>query len=152
ISSERWVPARSRIVCPLRIASSSWRSRRLPTGRAAPGTSASTRSSSTEPSFTTRWSPSPVRLRWGPELVSPPNSVKALALFVVTPNGIVEHPLPPVGRFTIGRGEGNTLRIDDPSVSRRHAALEIGDALRIEDLGGANGTHVQRASHLVDQG
>ena len=50
--------------------------------------------------------------------------------------------LPREGDVTIGRGDGNTVRVDDPSVSRQHAVLRLGDKLEIEDLGGANGIFV----------
>jgi transcriptional regulator with PAS, ATPase and Fis domain len=74
------------------------------------------------------------------------------SLLVVTPEGVIERALPRQGRITIGRGEDNDIRIDDPSVSRRHAALEITDTLRIEDLGGANGTYVQRVRRVASAG
>jgi len=51
--------------------------------------------------------------------------------------------LPREGTITIGRAEGNDVRIDDASVSRHHARLHVGSALRIEDLGSANGTFVR---------
>ncbi len=51
--------------------------------------------------------------------------------------------LPPSGEATIGRGEGNTVHIDDPSVSRQHAVLRVGDGIEVEDLGGANGIFVR---------
>ncbi|MDC0745658.1 sigma 54-interacting transcriptional regulator [Polyangium mundeleinium] len=51
--------------------------------------------------------------------------------------------LPAAGSVTIGRGEGNDVRIDDASVSRRHAVLHVGPVLRIEDKGSANGTFVR---------
>jgi DNA-binding NtrC family response regulator len=52
--------------------------------------------------------------------------------------------LPAAGEVTIGRGEGNTVRIDDPSVSRQHAVLRVlPDRVEIEDLGGANGIFVR---------
>jgi len=55
--------------------------------------------------------------------------------------------LPPVGTLTIGRGDECAVRIDDPSVSRRHAVLHRGPQLTIEDLGSVNGTLVRdRAS------
>ncbi|HSL59022.1 MAG TPA: ABC transporter transmembrane domain-containing protein, partial [Acidimicrobiales bacterium] len=48
-------------------------------------------------------------------------------------------------RTEIGR-EGTDLVIDDPSVSRRHLAVEpIGDGLRVEDLGSSYGTFVDGA-------
>ncbi|MRG90885.1 sigma 54-interacting transcriptional regulator [Polyangium spumosum] len=52
--------------------------------------------------------------------------------------------LPRKGAVTIGRGEGNDVRIDDASVSRRHAVLHVGGVLRIEDKGSANGTFVRK--------
>jgi DNA-binding NtrC family response regulator len=55
--------------------------------------------------------------------------------------------LPSAGEVTIGRDEASTVRIDDLSVSRRHAVLRVGKALEIEDLGGANGTFVRRTAH-----
>jgi len=56
-------------------------------------------------------------------------------------------PLPSAGEVLIGRDEANLIRIDDPSVSRRHAVLRVGASLEIEDLGGANGTFVRRTAH-----
>jgi two-component system response regulator AtoC len=55
--------------------------------------------------------------------------------------------LPGAGEVTIGRDEASTVRIDDPSVSRRHAVLRVGEGLEIEDLGGPNGTFVRRTGH-----
>jgi len=51
--------------------------------------------------------------------------------------------LPSAGEVTIGRAEGNAVRIDDPSVSRQHAVLRLGDKLEIEDLSGGNGIFVR---------
>ncbi len=51
--------------------------------------------------------------------------------------------LPPIGVVSIGRGEGNVVRLDDPSVSRRHAKLLLDSELLVEDLGGANGTFLR---------
>ena len=43
--------------------------------------------------------------------------------------------------ITIGRMEGNTIRLTEQNVSRRHARLMLRDSqLRIEDLGSYNGT------------
>ena len=44
----------------------------------------------------------------------------------------------------VGRGDDVYLQLDDPSVSRRHAQLCIGDELVVEDLGSRNGTFVNR--------
>jgi two-component system response regulator AtoC len=51
--------------------------------------------------------------------------------------------LPAVGQVTIGRDVENGVRMEDPSVSRRHAILHVGDNLAIEDVSGANGIFVR---------
>jgi FHA domain len=44
---------------------------------------------------------------------------------------------------TIGRSPDNTIVIDNPSVSARHAHLQLaGETYRLKDLGSTNGTHV----------
>jgi DNA-binding NtrC family response regulator len=48
-------------------------------------------------------------------------------------------PLSGRGEYAIGRAEGTEVRIDHPSVSRRHALLTVGERLVIRDLGSANG-------------
>jgi DNA-binding NtrC family response regulator len=53
------------------------------------------------------------------------------------------YDLPDPGEVTIGRDEGNTVRIDDPSVSRRHAVLRLAGGIEVEDLGGANGIFIR---------
>ena len=45
--------------------------------------------------------------------------------------------------ITIGRAPDNMILIDDPSVSSRHAQLElVGETYRLKDLGSTNGTKV----------
>src|SRR5438128_5701367 len=45
--------------------------------------------------------------------------------------------------ITIGRGPHNTININNPSVSARHAHLQLaGETYRLKDLGSTNGTHV----------
>lgn len=68
-----------------------------------------------------------------------------LELAVFLGDTVVRHPLPAAGRVSIGRAPDSDVRIDDSSVSRRHAVLDVGPPLRLEDLGSANGTHVHRA-------
>ncbi|MGC4095457.1 MAG: FHA domain-containing protein [Polyangiaceae bacterium] len=51
--------------------------------------------------------------------------------------------LPRTGEVTLGRAEDSDVRIDNPSVSRKHAVLRVGEKLSIEDLGAANGTCVR---------
>ena len=51
--------------------------------------------------------------------------------------------LPDRGQLSVGRSKACDLRIDHPSVSRKHVLLHIqGAALRVEDLGGSNGTRI----------
>src|SRR5215470_6762351 len=61
----------------------------------------------------------------------------------VVGEGLVElFALPAVGDLVIGRGSEADLRIDDASISRKHALLSLGRRIRIKDLGSANGTRV----------
>jgi transcriptional regulator with PAS, ATPase and Fis domain len=53
------------------------------------------------------------------------------------------HQLPDSGTVSIGRSADATICLRDPSISRRHALLHLGGALRLEDLGSANGTYVR---------
>lgn len=69
---------------------------------------------------------------------------QALELIVFWQNEIRVFPLPAAGTVSIGRSEENQIRIDTPSVSRRHALLQLGTRPMIEDLGGTNGTFIQR--------
>ena len=47
----------------------------------------------------------------------------------------------PQGVTTLGRGEDNTIILDDSCVSRRHARIKVeGGRVSIEDLGSGNGT------------
>ena len=66
-----------------------------------------------------------------------------LELIVFSGDDVRTFALPRVGKVTIGRGEQSGLQIDDPSVSRSHAVLHVGDKLVVEDLGSANGTLVR---------
>lgn len=59
-------------------------------------------------------------------------------------------------RLTIGRAASNDIRLDDPSVSKMHAQVEVvGNDHILLDLGSANGTYVngERVSrHLLRHG
>jgi hypothetical protein len=60
-------------------------------------------------------------------------------------HGPRELPLP-LGRFVIGRAETCELPLDDPLVSRQHAALEVThDGVVAHDLGSRNGIKVNGA-------
>jgi two-component system response regulator AtoC len=71
----------------------------------------------------------------------------AYQLVVFSREEVRAFDLPPAGEVTIGRDATSTIRIEDPSVSRRHAVLRVGASLEVEDLGGPNGTFVRQAAH-----
>jgi DNA-binding NtrC family response regulator len=75
------------------------------------------------------------------------SSAEGYQLVVFSREEIRAFDLPRTGQVTIGRDEASTVRIDDPSVSRRHAVLRVGETLEIEDLGGANGTFLRQTAH-----
>ncbi len=52
-------------------------------------------------------------------------------------------PLPEQGSLTIGRAPDCDVCVDDPSVSRRHLRLHLGEPMRCEDLGASNRTRVR---------
>jgi hypothetical protein len=60
-------------------------------------------------------------------------------------------PFPAAGVVTIGRGGGNTVKVTDGAVSRRHVKIAISSEraeprLTVEDLGSTNGTRVNDAA------
>jgi transcriptional regulator with PAS, ATPase and Fis domain len=65
-------------------------------------------------------------------------------LVVFVGDELKTYELPLRGDVTLGRAEGNVVRIDDASVSRHHAVLRVGETTLLEDLGGQNGTYVRR--------
>jgi DNA-binding NtrC family response regulator len=69
---------------------------------------------------------------------------RTFELVVFSGEQVRRFPLPAAGEVTIGRDEQSGVRIDDPSVSRRHALLRVGERLEVEDLGGPNGTFVRQ--------
>jgi transcriptional regulator with PAS, ATPase and Fis domain len=64
-------------------------------------------------------------------------------LLVVGRDAYSTYDLPATGTLTIGRGESNVVRVDDPLASRAHARLHVGDAMFIEDVGSVNGTRIK---------
>jgi len=72
-------------------------------------------------------------------------STRPLCLVVLGDDLEATYPLPDHGVVTIGRSEDADVRIDHPSISRRHAAITIDGALEIEDLGSSNGTRTRDA-------
>jgi DNA-binding NtrC family response regulator len=67
-----------------------------------------------------------------------------LELVVFAGDAMTRHPLPERGRVILGRAPECDVRINDASISRQHAALDIGPPITLHDLGSANGTHVRR--------
>jgi hypothetical protein len=70
------------------------------------------------------------------------SSVTGWTLIDITGQAIQISPLP----FTIGRGGGNTLVLDDPSIAIRHAIIlhdPTWDSLMIEDLDSASGIQIE---------
>jgi DNA-binding NtrC family response regulator len=66
-----------------------------------------------------------------------------LCLMVTIDGGFRTYGLPERGAVSLGRASGNAIRIDHPSVSRRHAVLHVGANLEIEDLESVNGVRIQ---------
>ena len=61
-------------------------------------------------------------------------------LLISGPQPPQEIPIP-LGELTIGRQEGNQLRLNDSKVSRRHAVIECSASeCQIIDLNSSNGT------------
>ncbi|MBI3183628.1 MAG: sigma 54-interacting transcriptional regulator [Myxococcales bacterium] len=59
---------------------------------------------------------------------------------------LASHALPPSGEVLIGRAPECAVQIDEPSISRRHALLAVGERLELRDLGSSNGTTVRGRS------
>ncbi len=66
---------------------------------------------------------------------------RTLLLKIVSLTGTVSVALGP-GKVTIGRSRSCEVAVNDTGISRQHAVLHVGDTLRLEDLGSANGTRV----------
>jgi transcriptional regulator with AAA-type ATPase domain len=66
-----------------------------------------------------------------------------LAILVFGPDGPVSHALEGRDVIHIGRALDNDLRIDDPSVSRKHATLMLTPHLAIVDEGSQNGVRIK---------
>ena len=75
-----------------------------------------------------------------------PDAAPTLNVLVVLGDaGVQRHVLPACGRIVIGRAPDADIVIAEASVSRQHAALELGATLAVVDLGSANGTRVRGA-------
>jgi two-component system, NtrC family, response regulator len=67
-----------------------------------------------------------------------------IALGVVTPDGEISILPLDQGPVSLGSGDQATVRIQDPTVSRRHCMIRgLGDRVVIQDMGSTNGTRVE---------
>lgn len=67
------------------------------------------------------------------------DAAPSLQLVVVQDDTTTLHALQAGATFAIGRADECEVRIDDPSVSRRHAVLVVSDPITVQDLGSRNG-------------
>ncbi len=82
----------------------------------------------------------------------PPPAQARLQLVVNTGQKSEVFPVYDNSVVAIGRDVENGIRIDDPSVSRRHLELHAtDDGVEVQDLGSANGTLLVRAVGGVDE-
>lgn len=66
-----------------------------------------------------------------------------LELIILSPDHHVAKVELPDGSSTVGRNEGNDIRLEHATVSGRHCSLEVdGDRVRVRDLGSTNGTYI----------
>src|SRR5689334_3062531 len=75
--------------------------------------------------------------------IEPPHQV-GLAIYAVGAEADARLPLAPNTTVTIGRDAGCEFVLDHPMISRRHAAVHVGEQLVVEDLRSANGTSIGR--------
>ncbi len=71
-------------------------------------------------------------------------NITAMSKLILQPSGAapIPHELSEE-LVTIGRASENTIQIDDPSVSGRHAQLhQVGETFHLQDLDSTNGTRV----------
>jgi len=69
-----------------------------------------------------------------------------LQVVVIGKGTFATHPLPDGAAVTLGRSSRCDIVVDDESISRRHAILNITETATIEDLGSRNGTVVRGQS------
>lgn len=72
-----------------------------------------------------------------------PTAAGRAQLLLVGSDQAERFDLPESGEVLIGRAPECEIRIDEPSLSRRHARLHMGPPITLEDLGSANGTTIR---------
>jgi two-component system, NtrC family, response regulator AtoC len=75
----------------------------------------------------------------------------ARSLLVICDDLVKTFDLPELGVVLIGRAPDAEIRIDSPSISRRHAELHVGETITIKDLGSRNGTRLRRGPLAPDE-
>lgn len=73
----------------------------------------------------------------------PANAVRLVVLGSGLPMTLT---LPTEGEVVVGRAESVDVRIDEESISRKHAIIRVSEHITIEDLGSLNGTRVRDRS------
>jgi transcriptional regulator with GAF, ATPase, and Fis domain len=68
---------------------------------------------------------------------------QGVSVLVSSADGVAQLRLPHADEVVFGRGPDVDIVINDPSVSRQHARLRLGDPMTIEDLGSRNGTRAR---------
>ncbi len=81
---------------------------------------------------------------------APPILAPGPHLIVFIQGGVKAHPLKPGQVVTVGRSTDSEIRIDTPSISRRHFTIREGAPSLIEDLASANGTRLNGVRLLAN--
>jgi len=83
----------------------------------------------------------------------PRRQVRRRTLLIMHGDEIESRHLPLAGTLTVGRGDTADIRVAEPSLSRTHLRLVLGeDSIAVVDLGSANGTTLRGArlpSHVA---
>jgi len=76
-------------------------------------------------------------------MAAKPVHARPMKLVVVSQAAFTGYALPTHGSIVLGRSGSSDLKIDDASITRKHARLHLGEQIEIEDLGSVNGTRVR---------
>ena len=78
-----------------------------------------------------------------PNVREPERESGTFALLVVDDEGCERHVLPTRGEIVIGRGADADVRVRRPWISRRHAVIQIGERMTIQDAGSSYGLKIR---------
>lgn len=97
-------------------------------------------------------SPKPAAPSSPAETVIPKDSVAHLPGGFVIKSGEQRYELPSQGQVIVGRADGSDLQLNDPSVSRRHALMQVKDGkVLVCDVGSSFGTTINGHRLEVNQ-